>query len=113
MIHGTPRDANSFSPVPSAARPSRTARLMLFSFIDRTRLPSRSTESMLRPVTPSSGSQSAPVGELLHLVDRTVRTSRGALAGDRPCKLQPLWAHPAYVLRPWPPHDAALSLGTG
>ena len=40
MIQGTPRDANSLSPVPSAARPSRTARLMLFSFMDRTRLPS-------------------------------------------------------------------------
>ena len=33
MIHGTPRDANSLSPVPSAARPSRTARRMLFSFM--------------------------------------------------------------------------------
>src|SRR5262245_17463603 len=32
MIHGTPREANSLSPVPSAARPSRTARRMLFSF---------------------------------------------------------------------------------
>src|SRR5712691_10373652 len=32
MIHGTPRDANSLSPVPSAARPSRTALRMLFSF---------------------------------------------------------------------------------
>src|SRR4029450_2309839 len=31
MIHGTPREANSLSPVPSAARPSRTARRMLFS----------------------------------------------------------------------------------
>jgi hypothetical protein len=41
MIHGTPRDPNSLSPVPSAARPSRTARLMLFSFMDRTRLPER------------------------------------------------------------------------
>ena len=39
MIHGTPRDANSLSPVPSAGRPSRTARHMLLSFIDRTRLP--------------------------------------------------------------------------
>ena len=35
MIHGTPRDANSLSPVPSAARPSRTARHMLFSFMAR------------------------------------------------------------------------------
>ena len=35
MIHGTPRDANSLSPVPSAARPSRTARHMLLSFMDR------------------------------------------------------------------------------
>src|SRR5207344_3160207 len=33
MIHGTPRDANSFSPVPSAARPARTARHMLLSFM--------------------------------------------------------------------------------
>src|SRR5262249_17126055 len=33
MIQGTPRDANSLSPVPSAARPSRTARRMLFSFL--------------------------------------------------------------------------------
>ena len=32
--YGTPRDANSLSPVPSAARPSRTARRMLFSFMD-------------------------------------------------------------------------------
>src|SRR4030095_1526590 len=32
MIHGTPREANSLSPVPSAARPSRTALRMLFSF---------------------------------------------------------------------------------
>src|SRR6266850_1275841 len=32
MIRGTPRDANSLSPVPSAARPSRTALRMLFSF---------------------------------------------------------------------------------
>src|SRR5262245_13894700 len=31
MIRGTPRDANSLSPVPSAARPSRTALRMLFS----------------------------------------------------------------------------------
>src|SRR6201993_4031814 len=37
MIQGTPRDANSLSPVPSAARPSRTARLMLFSFMARSR----------------------------------------------------------------------------
>jgi hypothetical protein len=37
MIHGTPRDANSFSPVPSAARPSRTARHMLLSFMVATR----------------------------------------------------------------------------
>src|SRR5579863_3537775 len=35
MIQGTPREANSLSPVPSAARPSRTARLMLFSFTGR------------------------------------------------------------------------------
>ena len=33
MIQGTPREANSFSPVPSAARPSRTARRIAFSFI--------------------------------------------------------------------------------
>src|SRR5688572_16614862 len=33
MIHGTPREENSLSPVPSAARPSRTARRMLFSFM--------------------------------------------------------------------------------
>jgi hypothetical protein len=32
MIQGTPRVANSFNPVPSAARPSRTALRMLFSF---------------------------------------------------------------------------------
>src|SRR5215470_15516603 len=32
MIRGTPREANSLSPVPSAARPSRTALRMLFSF---------------------------------------------------------------------------------
>src|ERR1700741_4283748 len=32
MIRGTPRDANSLRPVPSAARPSRTALRMLFSF---------------------------------------------------------------------------------
>jgi hypothetical protein len=44
MIHGTTRDANSLSPVPSAARPSRTARHMLLSFMDRTRLPSRDRE---------------------------------------------------------------------
>src|SRR6185312_295549 len=35
MIHGTPRDVNSLSWVPSAARPSRTARRMLFSFMGR------------------------------------------------------------------------------
>src|SRR5580700_16930 len=35
MIQGTPREANSLSPVPSAARPSRTARHMLLSFMDR------------------------------------------------------------------------------
>src|SRR5207249_1168149 len=46
-----PRDANSLSPVPSAARPSRTARLMLFSFMGRTRLPSRRGEYQLRLVT--------------------------------------------------------------
>src|SRR5437667_414387 len=40
MILGTPREANSLSPVPSAARPSRTARRMLFSFMARSRLPS-------------------------------------------------------------------------
>src|SRR6185312_11144801 len=56
MIHGTPRDANSLSWVPNAARPSRTARRMLFSFMGRTRLPWRSTESMLRLLTPSSHS---------------------------------------------------------
>src|SRR5215510_13586481 len=33
MIHGIPREANSLTPVPSAARPSRTARRMLFSFM--------------------------------------------------------------------------------
>src|SRR5689334_13142081 len=45
MIHGTPRDANSLSWVPSAARPSRTARRMLFSFMGRLRLPPRSPDS--------------------------------------------------------------------
>src|SRR5436309_10143910 len=39
IIQGTPRDANSLSPVPSAARPSRTARRMLFSFMARSRPP--------------------------------------------------------------------------
>src|SRR4051794_210588 len=39
MIQGTPREANSLSPVPNAARPSRTARRMLFSFMARSRLP--------------------------------------------------------------------------
>src|SRR5690349_2593628 len=51
MIHGTPRDANSFSPVPRAARPSRTARLMLLSFMDRSRLPLRGTEFVTQLVT--------------------------------------------------------------
>ena len=41
MIHGTPREANSLSPVPSAARPSRTALRMLFSFTCHLQLPSR------------------------------------------------------------------------
>src|SRR5271163_3211657 len=58
MIHGTPRDANSLSPVPSAARPSRTARRMLFSFMDRTKLPSRGTESHIRLVTQVQGPSS-------------------------------------------------------
>src|ERR1700716_3236980 len=35
MMCGTPRVANSFNPVPSAARPSRTALRMLFSFTCR------------------------------------------------------------------------------
>ena len=61
MIHGTPRDANSLSPVPSAARPARTARHMLLSFMDRTRLPSRSMDSLLRLVTPSSDSEDTAI----------------------------------------------------
>ena len=47
MIHGTPRDANSLSPVPSAARPSRTARRMLFSFIWTALFSSRSLDDSL------------------------------------------------------------------
>src|SRR5437016_1689960 len=46
MIHGTPREANSLSWIPSAARPSRTARRMLFSFI-RMKLPSRIADSLV------------------------------------------------------------------
>src|SRR5262245_42586425 len=37
MIHGIPREANSLRPVPNAARPSRTARRMLFSFMGRSK----------------------------------------------------------------------------
>src|SRR5688572_7155088 len=37
MMCGTPRVANSLSPVPSAARPSRTALRMLFSFTSASR----------------------------------------------------------------------------
>jgi len=58
MIYGTPRDANSLSPVPSAARPSCTARRMLFSFMDRTKLPSRGAEFHIRLVTQVQGPSS-------------------------------------------------------
>src|ERR1051326_2278613 len=52
MICGTPRDANSLSPVPSAARPSRTARNMLLSFIGPAKLLSRGTEYQIHLVIP-------------------------------------------------------------
>src|SRR5579862_8950247 len=70
MIHGTPREANSLSPEPSAARPSRTARLMLLSFMARSRLPSyviisatmqRSERWAQLPVAESRGYSPAPI----------------------------------------------------
>src|SRR4029450_6367122 len=55
MIHGTPREANSLSPVPSAARPSRTARWMLFSFTCHLRLGLRVVQCSPRPHSPVAG----------------------------------------------------------
>src|SRR3970282_8711 len=53
MIHGMPREANSLMPVPSAARPSRTARRILFSFMDRSKLLSHDGVFQSRLVAPA------------------------------------------------------------
>src|ERR1700728_1032139 len=83
MIQGTPREANSLSPVPSAARPSRTARRMLFSFMTRSELPSHDTV-MIGPM-PRSATRpdprwgSSPRGLCAHTLSKFCLNGIGAL----------------------------------
>src|SRR5690348_5763108 len=92
MIHGTPREANSLSPVPSAARPSRTARRMLFSFMTRSRLSSHYAGPAALAACSSEGPKhSARPGFQPKVGDAVFRegpgrcrhAARDCLAGDR------------------------------
>src|SRR5688572_29010495 len=84
-MRGTPRDANSLSPVPSAARPSRTALRMLFSFNPRSRTPALPAfpslhldPGLLHDLPPFRG---VFADELSQLFGRT-RARLGALGGE-------------------------------
>src|SRR5215469_766382 len=123
MIQGTPREANSLSPVPSAARPSRTARLMLFSFMarysaaanifsssaaDRIGTPSIDFDGC--PSTPTSGlpNQCHPVELAVEIGFENVggrEVHRRAIVPKRDVALVPLEAHGVFGTRDVLPKD--------